>query len=126
MANVKEMSVEEKLRALYDLQLIDSRIDEIRNVRGELPLEVEDLEDEVNADQSTIRRYAIEAAKQVGGWNSSSGYPLEISRLNSTDGKRYAATRRGGGGAGRGWMFKEIAANFKPCIEPSSSTGQNS
>ncbi|WGH77065.1 hypothetical protein P8625_06370 [Tenacibaculum tangerinum] len=41
------MTVEEKLRALYDLQLIDSRIDEIRNVRGELPLEVEDLEDEV-------------------------------------------------------------------------------
>jgi predicted nucleic acid-binding Zn-ribbon protein len=47
MTNVKEMSVEDKLRALYDLQLIDSRIDEIRNVRGELPLEVEDLEDEV-------------------------------------------------------------------------------
>ena len=47
MATTKEMSVEEKLRALYDLQLIDSRIDEIRSVRGELPLEVEDLEDEV-------------------------------------------------------------------------------
>ena len=47
MANTKELSVEEKLRAIYDLQLIDSRIDEIRNVRGELPLEVEDLEDEV-------------------------------------------------------------------------------
>ncbi|MBQ0116903.1 MAG: hypothetical protein KBS98_03175 [Flavobacterium sp.] len=47
MTNIKELSVEEKLRALYDLQLIDSRIDEIRNVRGELPLEVEDLEDEV-------------------------------------------------------------------------------
>lgn len=43
----KELSVEDKLRALYDLQLIDTRIDEIRNVRGELPLEVEDLEDEV-------------------------------------------------------------------------------
>ena len=43
----KEVTVEEKLRALYDLQLIDSRVDEIRNVRGELPLEVEDLEDEV-------------------------------------------------------------------------------
>ena len=42
-----EITVEEKLRALYDLQLIDSRIDEIRNVRGELPLEVQDLEDEV-------------------------------------------------------------------------------
>jgi predicted nucleic acid-binding Zn-ribbon protein len=47
MANTKELNVEEKLRALYDLQLIDTRIDEIRNVRGELPLEVEDLEDEV-------------------------------------------------------------------------------
>ncbi|MCH3884649.1 zinc ribbon domain-containing protein [Tenacibaculum aquimarinum] len=47
MAKKKEITVEAKLRALYDLQLIDSRIDEIRNVRGELPLEVEDLEDEV-------------------------------------------------------------------------------
>ena len=47
MAKKTETTVEEKLRALYDLQLIDSRIDEIRSVRGELPLEVEDLEDEV-------------------------------------------------------------------------------
>jgi hypothetical protein len=44
MANTKELSVEDKLRAIYDLQL-DSRIDEIRNVRR--TLEVEDLEDEV-------------------------------------------------------------------------------
>ena len=48
MATKKEVTVEDKLRALYDLQLIDSRVDEIRNVRGELPLEVEDLEDEVS------------------------------------------------------------------------------
>jgi uncharacterized protein len=48
MATTKELTVEEKLRAIYDLQLVDSRIDEIRNVRGELPLEVEDLEDEVS------------------------------------------------------------------------------
>lgn len=47
MAKKKEATVEQKLRALYDLQLIDSRVDEIRNVRGELPLEVEDLADEV-------------------------------------------------------------------------------
>jgi len=47
MATNTDVTVEEKLRALYDLQLIDSRVDEIRNVRGELPLEVEDLEDEV-------------------------------------------------------------------------------
>ncbi|TYA53231.1 zinc ribbon domain-containing protein [Formosa maritima] len=47
MAKKKEATVEERLRDLYDLQLVDSRIDEIRNVRGELPLEVRDLEDEV-------------------------------------------------------------------------------
>ena len=47
MAKKKEVTVEEKLRALYDLQLIDSRADEIKNVRGELPLEIEDLEDEI-------------------------------------------------------------------------------
>ena len=47
MAKKKEVTVEDKLRALYDLQLIDSRIDEIKNTRGELPLEVKDLEDEI-------------------------------------------------------------------------------
>jgi predicted nucleic acid-binding Zn-ribbon protein len=48
MAKKVEYSVEERLRALYDLQLIDSRIDKLRSLRGELPLEVEDLEDEVS------------------------------------------------------------------------------
>ena len=47
MAKKTEISVEERLRALYDLQLIDAQIDKIRNIRGELPLEVEDLEDDV-------------------------------------------------------------------------------
>ncbi len=47
MAKKTEITVEEKLRALFDLQLIDSRIDKIRDVRGELPLEVQDLEDEL-------------------------------------------------------------------------------
>lgn len=47
MAKKTEATVENKLRALYDLQLIDSRIDEIKNLRGELPLEVEDLENEI-------------------------------------------------------------------------------
>lgn len=47
MAKKVESTVEEKLRALFDLQLIDSRIDQIRSIRGELPLEVEDLENEI-------------------------------------------------------------------------------
>jgi hypothetical protein len=42
-----DVPVEEKLKALYELQQIDSQIDKIRTVRGELPLEVRDLEDEV-------------------------------------------------------------------------------
>lgn len=44
---ISDISVEEKLRALYDLQIIDSRLDEIRNTRGELPVEVEDLDNEI-------------------------------------------------------------------------------
>ncbi len=42
-----EISVEERLRALYSLQLVDSEIDKIRTLRGELPLEVQDLEDDI-------------------------------------------------------------------------------
>lgn len=47
MASVKDFSVEEKLVNLYKLQRIDSSIDEIEILRGELPMEVKDLEDEV-------------------------------------------------------------------------------
>ncbi|MCU4164245.1 zinc ribbon domain-containing protein [Carboxylicivirga caseinilyticus] len=46
-AKEKEMSVEERLKALYDLQTVESSIDKIRTLRGELPLEVQDLEDEI-------------------------------------------------------------------------------
>ena len=56
MAKNKELTVEEKLRALYNLQLIDSRVDEIRNVRGELPLEVRDLEDEVEGFKLRLKK----------------------------------------------------------------------
>ena len=56
MAKTKEVTVEERLRALYDLQLIDSRVDEIRNVRGELPLEVRDLEDEVEGLNTRLQK----------------------------------------------------------------------
>lgn len=43
----KEITVEEKLKALYDLQLVSSGIDKIKTLRGDLPLEVQDLEDEI-------------------------------------------------------------------------------
>jgi predicted nucleic acid-binding Zn-ribbon protein len=47
MAVATEISVEQKLKALYKLQVIDSKIDKLRSVRGELPMEVADLEDEI-------------------------------------------------------------------------------
>lgn len=47
MAGATETSIEQKLRALYKLQLIDSKIDKLTAVRGELPMEVSDLEDEI-------------------------------------------------------------------------------
>jgi uncharacterized protein len=47
MAAATEISVEQKLKALYKLQVIDSKIDKLRSVRGELPMEVADLEDEI-------------------------------------------------------------------------------
>ncbi|MCK8481276.1 zinc ribbon domain-containing protein [Psychroserpens algicola] len=58
MAKKAEATVEDRLRALYDLQLIDSRVDEIRNVRGELPLEVQDLEDEVEGLNTRLEKLA--------------------------------------------------------------------
>jgi predicted nucleic acid-binding Zn-ribbon protein len=47
MAVASEISVEQKLKALYKLQVIDSKIDKLKAVRGELPMEVSDLEDEI-------------------------------------------------------------------------------
>ena len=47
MAAVKEFSVEEKLISLVRLQKIDSKLDEIHILKGELPMEVKDLEDEI-------------------------------------------------------------------------------
>jgi predicted nucleic acid-binding Zn-ribbon protein len=56
MASVKDFSVEEKLVNLYKLQRVDSSIDEIEILRGELPMEVKDLEDEVQGLQNRQTR----------------------------------------------------------------------
>lgn len=55
-ATVEAIPVEEKLRALYRLQEIDSAIDRIHHIRGELPLEVQDLEDEIAGMQTRINK----------------------------------------------------------------------
>src|ERR1700743_3388424 len=54
MATVKDFSVEEKLIAVLTLQKIDSKIDEIKTLKGELPMEVKDLEDEIAGLQTRV------------------------------------------------------------------------
>lgn len=56
-AEKTEITVEQILRALYELQLIDSAVDKIRTLRGELPLEVQDLEDEMAGLETRISNY---------------------------------------------------------------------
>src|SRR5438045_898071 len=56
MAHVKEFSVEEKLSALVTLQKIESKLDEIHILKGELPMEVADLEDEIQGLHSRQTR----------------------------------------------------------------------
>ena len=46
-SKMNEASVEDKLEALYSLQIIDSQIDKINFIKGELPMEVQDMEDEM-------------------------------------------------------------------------------
>jgi predicted nucleic acid-binding Zn-ribbon protein len=55
-----EQTVEQKLKALYELQTIHTKIDRIRQVRGELPMEVSDLEDEVAGLETRIDKIKSE------------------------------------------------------------------
>lgn len=56
----KEVTVEEKLKTLYSLQQKLSEIDNIKILRGELPLEVGDLEDEIIGLETRIKKYETE------------------------------------------------------------------
>lgn len=60
--NEKELSVEERLKALYQLQTYLSQIDRIKTLRGELPHEVKDLEDEIVRYQTRIARFKEDIA----------------------------------------------------------------
>ena len=57
----KELSVEQKLTNLYRLQLMLSEIDKIKTLRGELPFEVQDLEDEVAGLQTRIQNFKLDS-----------------------------------------------------------------
>lgn len=59
MATVKEKSISERLKALYNLQQIDSKLDSLAVLKGELPIEVSDLEDEITGIQTRISKHEI-------------------------------------------------------------------
>lgn len=73
MANVKEFSVEEKLLSLLNLQKIESKLDEVQILKGELPMEVSDLEDEIQGLHA--RETRIE--EEVNGINEFIGQKKE-------------------------------------------------
>ena len=55
----KELSIAEKLKALFELQLVDSDIDQIEILKGELPIEVSDLEDEIAGLETRFNRLQL-------------------------------------------------------------------
>ena len=60
-AATEGLSVEERLKTLYQLQTLLSQIDRIKNLRGELPLEVKDMDDEVERLKTRIQKFKNEA-----------------------------------------------------------------
>ncbi len=59
----KEITVEDKLKAIYDLQKVNSKIDEIKTLRGDLPLEVQDMEDEIVGLNTRLENYENELSE---------------------------------------------------------------
>jgi uncharacterized protein len=76
-----DVTIEKKLESLYALQLIDSKIDNIRTARGELPLEVQDLEDAIVGLETRIDNYKTEIAKHTELINEQNTKIAEASSL---------------------------------------------
>jgi len=76
----KEITVEEKLHALYELQKAVSKIDEIKILRGELPLEVQDLDDEIIGLNTRLENYQTEIA-EITSTIASKKIEIEEARL---------------------------------------------
>lgn len=79
--NPQDLTVEQKLKALYQLQTMLSKIDEIKTLRGELPLEVQDLEDEIAGLNTRIERLKSEIAELK---TSIAGKKVEIEAAKSS------------------------------------------
>ena len=76
-----DLSVEEKLKTLYQLQTTLSEIDKIRTLRGELPLEVQDLEDEITGLKTRIENINNEISELK---SSVTGKKIEIEKAKNS------------------------------------------
>lgn len=74
-----EITVEDKLVAVFRLQLIDSKIDKIRTIRGELPLEVQDLEDQCSGFETRINNF-LEEIKDIESINLEKNITIKESK----------------------------------------------
>lgn len=73
MALAAEISIEQKLKALYKLQLIDSKINKLTAIRGELPIEVSDLEDEIVGQETRLKNLLEEVKKMEESISANKG-----------------------------------------------------
>ena len=89
----KQLTVEERLKSLYELQTILTEIDRIKTIRGELPLEVKDLEDNIEGLRTRIVNYnneiaelkqklAAEKEKIVDSQNKIARYKEQLDNVN--------------------------------------------
>ena len=76
-----DLSVEQKLKALYQLQTMLSEIDKIKTLRGELPLEVQDLEDEIEGLTTRIEKINAEIVELKREINDRNGN-IEVNKAN--------------------------------------------
>lgn len=81
MAGATETSIEQKLKALYKLQLIDSKIGKLTAIRGELPMEVSDLEDEIIGQETRLSNLKTEVAKLDDAISANKGKILDAKAL---------------------------------------------
>ena len=78
---LQELTIEEKLQHLYELQQIDTEIDKIITLRGELPLEVQDLEDEIAGLETRIENFNTELQELD---NTTTQLKLDIKKAEDT------------------------------------------
>jgi|TARA_B110000240_G_scaffold196048_1_gene247057 predicted nucleic acid-binding Zn-ribbon protein len=83
MAKTEKLSVtvEDRLKALHQLQIIDSEVDKIRIVRGELPLEIEDLEDLIEGLKTRLEKLSNELEEVNSNLTAKNNNILEATEL---------------------------------------------